>query len=217
VGCSNATILWHLDAAEWAPSTVSKAESPGSQSDVSFGSRSKIVRRAARGKGVLPPSLHPLICPTGKSVNYLSSPVFKNISVFAAPKSPLYPPPSRPTEGRIRIVRDAGRDAVPRCKATCSRSSATKLRWCGAPWTSGCRSSIEPTSTRSHCLACGSSRLQRSTHCRERRRSMRSTSSAGGGEHRSCCRGLLPAAAVSPARPAGSLALRRTYPSSSAF
>jgi hypothetical protein len=112
VGCSNATILWHLDAAEWAPSTVSKAESPGSQSDVSFGSRSKIVRRAARGKGVLPPSLHPLICPTGKSVNYLSSPIFKNISVFAAPKSPLYPPPSRPTEGRIRIVRDAGRDAV---------------------------------------------------------------------------------------------------------
>src|SRR3977135_225532 len=56
--------------------------------------------------------LRPVICPTGKSVNYLSSPSCKNIPVFAAPKSPLHPSPSRPTEGRIRIVRDAGRDAV---------------------------------------------------------------------------------------------------------
>jgi hypothetical protein len=54
----------------------------------------------------------PEICPTGKSVNYLSSPLCKNISVFAAPKSPLHPSPSRPHEGRIRIVRDAGWDAV---------------------------------------------------------------------------------------------------------
>ena len=30
----------------------------------------------------------------------------------ASPKSPINPSPSCPTEGRIRIVRDAGRDAV---------------------------------------------------------------------------------------------------------
>ena len=41
-----------------------------------------------------------VICPTGCLATWLSSPIFKNISVFAVPKSPLYPPPSRPTEGR---------------------------------------------------------------------------------------------------------------------
>jgi hypothetical protein len=53
-----------------------------------------------------------LICPTGKSVNWLSSPICKNISLPASPKSNLYPSPSRPTEGRIMIVAYAGRDAV---------------------------------------------------------------------------------------------------------
>jgi DNA-binding XRE family transcriptional regulator len=53
-----------------------------------------------------------LICPTGKSVIRLSSPICKNIFVPARPKSLLYPPPSRPIEGRIAIVTDAGRDAV---------------------------------------------------------------------------------------------------------
>jgi hypothetical protein len=43
---------------------------------------------------------------------YLSSPVRKNISIPTAPKSLLYPQPSRPTEGRIAIVTDAGRDVV---------------------------------------------------------------------------------------------------------
>jgi hypothetical protein len=43
---------------------------------------------------------------------YLSSPVCKNIPVRAHPKSLLYPLPSRPTEGRLAIVTNAGRDAV---------------------------------------------------------------------------------------------------------
>jgi hypothetical protein len=39
-------------------------------------------------------------------------PLCKNIFLPACPKSNLYPPPSRPTEGRIMIVAYAGRDAV---------------------------------------------------------------------------------------------------------
>ena len=42
----------------------------------------------------------------------LSSPICKNISLRRVPKSNLYPSPSRPTEGRLAIVTDAGRDAV---------------------------------------------------------------------------------------------------------
>jgi hypothetical protein len=45
-------------------------------------------------------------------VNCLSSPISKNIPVSARPKSLLYRSPSHPTEGRIAIVTDAGRDAV---------------------------------------------------------------------------------------------------------
>ena len=37
---------------------------------------------------------------------------YSEIPLDPAPKSPAYPSPSCPTEGRIRIVRDAGRDAV---------------------------------------------------------------------------------------------------------
>jgi hypothetical protein len=47
--------------------------------------------------------------PSGDSV---SSPVSKNISLSLLPKSILEAPPSRPTEGRLAIVTDAGRDAV---------------------------------------------------------------------------------------------------------
>jgi hypothetical protein len=68
----------------------------------------KVRDRAAR-RG---PTFRLLICPTGKSVTYLSIPLCKNILVFARPKSLLYPLPSRPTEGRLAIVTDAGRDAV---------------------------------------------------------------------------------------------------------
>ena len=42
----------------------------------------------------------------------LSIPLCKNISLHARPKSNPYFPPSRPTEGRIAIVTNAGRDAV---------------------------------------------------------------------------------------------------------
>jgi hypothetical protein len=47
--------------------------------------------------------------PSGDSV---SSPVSKNIPLSLLPKSILEAPPSRPTEGRLAIVTDAGRDAV---------------------------------------------------------------------------------------------------------
>ena len=54
-----------------------------------------------------------LICPTmGKSAISLSSPLKKNILVFARPKSPAYNSRPVPPEGRLAIVTDAGRDAV---------------------------------------------------------------------------------------------------------
>jgi hypothetical protein len=56
-----------------------------------------------------------LICPTGKSLNFLSSPflkIFQKIPLRRRPKSNLYPSPSRSPEGRLAIVTDAGRDAV---------------------------------------------------------------------------------------------------------
>jgi hypothetical protein len=58
-------------------------------------------------------SLHPaapLICP-GKSANWLSSPLAKNISLNPSGKSLLQLPPSCPTEGRAHVT-NAGRDAV---------------------------------------------------------------------------------------------------------
>jgi hypothetical protein len=55
---------------------------------------------------------HPVICPTGKSLNFVSSPLFKKIPFRAYPKSNLYRQPSRPPEGRFAIVTNAGRDAV---------------------------------------------------------------------------------------------------------
>src|SRR5882762_6526265 len=42
----------------------------------------------------------------------VSSPLCKNIPLRRRPKSELELPPSRPTQGRIAIVTDAGRDAV---------------------------------------------------------------------------------------------------------
>src|SRR5258706_8792769 len=61
-----------------------------------------------------------VICPAGGLLNRVSSPLCKNISVFAHPKSHLQPSLSRPTEGRIAIVTDAGRDAVD-AAAFCAR------------------------------------------------------------------------------------------------
>ena len=65
-----------------------------------------------------------MICPTGKSVTCLSSPLCKNIPVFARPKSPLELPSSRPTEGRHAIVTAAGRDAVDADGAADERAEA---------------------------------------------------------------------------------------------
>ena len=66
-----------------------------------------------------------LTCLTGKSVRCLSSPIFKNIPVFAGPKSPLELPPSRPTRRGV------------------SRSSRTRggMRWTRLCWL--CRRSVE--------------------------------------------------------------------------
>jgi len=56
------------------------------------------------------------LCPTGKSIPSstlpLSSPSAKNISLNTSGKSAALVPVSRPTEGRLAIVTDAGRDAV---------------------------------------------------------------------------------------------------------
>src|SRR5260370_26713663 len=57
------------------------------------------------------------ICPSG---SFVSSPLCKNISVSAPPKSDLELFASRPTEGRIAIVTDAGWDAVD-AAAFCAR------------------------------------------------------------------------------------------------
>jgi hypothetical protein len=56
-----------------------------------------------------------VICPSGglsTGVSSLISDIPKNISVPMYPKSHLELSPSRPTEGRIAIVTDAGWDAV---------------------------------------------------------------------------------------------------------
>jgi hypothetical protein len=61
-----------------------------------------------------------VICPSGSLLTGVSSPVCKNISVSIHPKSLLELFASRPTEGRIAIVTDAGRDAVD-AAAFCAR------------------------------------------------------------------------------------------------
>ena len=77
--------------------------------------------RYDKGRSSLPLSLFQprrkrlLICPSGGFLTGLSSLISdfpKNISVPTYPKSILELSPSRPTEGRIAIVTDAGRDAV---------------------------------------------------------------------------------------------------------
>jgi len=78
-----------------------------------------------------------VICPSGGLLTGLSSLISdfpKNISVPTYPKSILELSPSRPTEGRIRIVRDAGWDAVD-AAAFCAR------RGCRAGWRKACERS----------------------------------------------------------------------------
>jgi hypothetical protein len=50
--------------------------------------------------------------PAGQISKFLSSPFCKNILVFRIPESVLEPRLSRPTERRLAIVTNAGRDAV---------------------------------------------------------------------------------------------------------
>jgi hypothetical protein len=53
--------------------------------------------------------------PDGQITEFPVQPFLKNfskISLRCTPKSNLYPLPSCPTEGRLAIVTDAGRDAV---------------------------------------------------------------------------------------------------------
>jgi hypothetical protein len=64
--------------------------------------------------------LDALICPSGCLLSSLISDFPKNISVPTYPKSILELSPSRPTEGRIAIVTDAGWDAVD-AAAFCAR------------------------------------------------------------------------------------------------
>jgi hypothetical protein len=67
--------------------------------------RHVVFRRSTAGCGV--------ICPTGKSVIWLSSPSAKNIPLLRRPKSTLELPPSRPTQrGVSRSSRTLERDAV---------------------------------------------------------------------------------------------------------
>jgi hypothetical protein len=49
-----------------------------------------------------------LICPTGKSLNFLSSPSRKNIPLHRLLETALLIRPSRPTEGRFAIVTNVG-------------------------------------------------------------------------------------------------------------
>ena len=73
----------------------------------------------------------PLICSTGCSAIFVSSPSRKNISVLTIPKSLLYPPPFRLTEGRIAIVTNAGRNAVDAGGATDESASLRTEKSCG--------------------------------------------------------------------------------------
>jgi hypothetical protein len=62
-------------------------------------------------------STHPAICcPAGKSLGQFIGPrvqpLSKKYSDFPKTQITLYPPPSRPTEGRLAIVTAAGRGAV---------------------------------------------------------------------------------------------------------
>jgi len=106
-----------------------KADLRRRRPDVRFSPKNR-DRQPGLAMGFAKRSTHPaiccltgcLICPVGQitdsAIIYLSSPPCKIISEFpkfslaAGPKSLLYPPPSRPTEGRLAIVTNAGRDAV---------------------------------------------------------------------------------------------------------
>jgi hypothetical protein len=64
------------------------------------------------GSGVRRNDIAILICPTGCFAIFLSTPVSKNIPLPVLVDAALLIPPSHPTEGRIAIVTDAGRDVM---------------------------------------------------------------------------------------------------------
>jgi hypothetical protein len=72
-----------------------------------------------------------LICPTGCVVIWLSSPLSKNFSLRRLLETVLLIPPSRPTEGRIAIVTDAGRDAVDASGASDEGACLRTAKSCG--------------------------------------------------------------------------------------
>ena len=74
-------------------------------------------------------------CPSGKSVRapprLLSTPSAKNISLRRLVETALSIPPSRPTEGRLAIVTNAGRDAMDAFGAQDERASKRTAKSCG--------------------------------------------------------------------------------------
>ena len=72
-----------------------------------------------------------LICPTGQVVICLSSPPSKNFSLRRLLETALLIPPSRPTEGRIAIVTDAGRDVVDASGASDEGACLRTAKSCG--------------------------------------------------------------------------------------
>jgi hypothetical protein len=78
---------------------------------------------------LLPDGLFEL--PDGQITDFLSSPSRKNIVVFTRPKSTLELPPSRPPEGRLAIVTDAGRDAVDAGGASDEGADLRTAKSCG--------------------------------------------------------------------------------------
>src|SRR6267142_1265929 len=67
-----------------------------------------------------------MICPTGGLANFVSGARAKNISLPRLVEKDLLIPLSRPTEGRIAIVTDAGRDAVSRPKSAVTFAAAER-------------------------------------------------------------------------------------------
>jgi hypothetical protein len=71
-----------------------------------------------------------VICPTGCFAICVSTPVSKNILLRVLVEAALLIPPSHPSEGRIAIVTDAGRDAVD-AAAPGAHQRADEWRNCG--------------------------------------------------------------------------------------
>jgi hypothetical protein len=71
------------------------------------------------------------LLPDGQITDLLSSPSRKNILVFTRPKSTLELPPSRPPEGRLAIVTNAGRDAVDAGGASDEGAGLRTAKSCG--------------------------------------------------------------------------------------